>query len=497
MAEEKTPLKWKFKIEGDFRSSPAVSEGVVYIGSNDRQVPSTYHLYAIDAKTGKEKWKFETEGSVESSPIVSEGVVYFNVLLHLYALDAKTGEEKWKFKSDEKVYPPKVSKGVVYFGSIDYYLYALDAKTGKEKWKKDILKKYHESQRYYDPQKLIVSEGIVYFEILLHLYALDIETGEEKWKFESRGINGTPKLSDGGIYFTKNMGDKLYALDIETGEEKWKFEIGEGFGEDITTSEGVVYLQRKQYDLKKNLYAIDVVDGKEKWRLDINNSRLNFIDEDLLFFPPAASDGVVYYGSGGTYDGKFEKCLYAVDIETFLKMEEEVTIDGKEGVIPVPDIGEEVRAEEPEMEEWGVIEINKWGIVRDKKVEDYYWDCLSDYIDETIQGLVDDSDGDFEEFQTELENYLGVITVVLIDKSDLNNKSFDSNREYTESLKDVLSKEKIDRILKIINTPREFSSLEDVPEDEIAVLLFTDDWNFITYYGLHKEDTPDEDKFAT
>jgi len=44
---EKTPLKWKFKIEGDFRSSPAVSEGVVYIGSNDRQVPSTYHLYAM------------------------------------------------------------------------------------------------------------------------------------------------------------------------------------------------------------------------------------------------------------------------------------------------------------------------------------------------------------------------------------------------------------------------------------------------------------------
>ena len=56
-------------------------------------------------------------------------------------------------------------------------------------------------------------------------------------------------------------------------------------------------------------------------------------------------------------------------------------------------------------------------------------------------------------------------------------------------------KEKIERILKRINTPKEFTSLDDVPEDEIAVLLFTDDWDFITYYGLHKDDTTDEEQF--
>ena len=142
-----------------------------------------------------------------------------------------------------------------------------------------------------------------------------------------------------------------------------------------------------------------------------------------------------------------------------------------------------------------MVNINEYGIVRDKKVEDYYWGCLSDYIAETINELIEDSYGDFDEFQTELDHYLGVITVILIDKVDLNNKSFDSNRGYFKPLEDILNDEKISRILKVVNTPKEYSSLNDVPEDEIAVFLFSDDWDFITYYGLHKEDIPDKDEF--
>ena len=71
MAEEKTPLKWKFKTGDSVFSSPAVSDDVVYFGSYDN------HLYALDTKTGEEQWKFETGDSVFSSPAVLDGVVYF------------------------------------------------------------------------------------------------------------------------------------------------------------------------------------------------------------------------------------------------------------------------------------------------------------------------------------------------------------------------------------------------------------------------------------
>ena len=94
MAEEKTPLKWKFKAGGIINNSPTLSDGVVCFGSIDK------HLYAVDRKTGKEKWKFKTGDSISPSQTVLDGVVYFgSANNHLYAVDIKTGKEKWKFKT--------------------------------------------------------------------------------------------------------------------------------------------------------------------------------------------------------------------------------------------------------------------------------------------------------------------------------------------------------------------------------------------------------------
>jgi outer membrane protein assembly factor BamB len=62
-------------------SSPAVANGVVYVGSNDN------NLYALNATTGAKVWNYTTGGSVYSSPAVANGVVYVGSQDHnLYAL---------------------------------------------------------------------------------------------------------------------------------------------------------------------------------------------------------------------------------------------------------------------------------------------------------------------------------------------------------------------------------------------------------------------------
>ena len=43
----------------------------MYIGYDDN------HLYALNTNTGQEIWRFKTDGDVWSSPAVSDGVVYF------------------------------------------------------------------------------------------------------------------------------------------------------------------------------------------------------------------------------------------------------------------------------------------------------------------------------------------------------------------------------------------------------------------------------------
>ena len=50
-------------------SSPAVANGVVYVGSDD-------NVYALNARTGALLWSYTTGEYVVSSPAVANGVVY-------------------------------------------------------------------------------------------------------------------------------------------------------------------------------------------------------------------------------------------------------------------------------------------------------------------------------------------------------------------------------------------------------------------------------------
>ncbi len=62
-------LKWGLTTGSVVLSSPAVSNGVVYVGSDDGNV------YALNATTGMKVWNYTTGGEVYSSPAVSNGVV--------------------------------------------------------------------------------------------------------------------------------------------------------------------------------------------------------------------------------------------------------------------------------------------------------------------------------------------------------------------------------------------------------------------------------------
>ena len=85
-------LKWTFHTRGEVVSSPAIVDGVVYVGSNDGK------LYAVDAGSGSQKWAFKTHARIPSSPAVSHGVVYFGSYDgNFYAVDAAAGTLKWKF----------------------------------------------------------------------------------------------------------------------------------------------------------------------------------------------------------------------------------------------------------------------------------------------------------------------------------------------------------------------------------------------------------------
>jgi outer membrane protein assembly factor BamB len=277
-------IKWKFQAKGPIVSSPAVANGIVYLGSYD------HFVYAINQSDGKQLWAFKTQGRVTSSPAVFAGKVFVGSYDgNLYALDAKTGEQRWKFafagehrftaphlhgsmpvaefmpdpfdfflssptivqdtlyigSGDGNVYAldiesgalrwkfktgnvvhatPAVANDTVYVGSWDSYFYALDAKTGKERWRF----KTGEDRDIYNQvgiqSSAVIAGGLVLFGCRdSNLYALDAVTGEKAWSFSNDGswVISTPIVKDGTVYFATSDSGLFRALDLKTGVPKY------------------------------------------------------------------------------------------------------------------------------------------------------------------------------------------------------------------------------------------------------------------------------------
>jgi len=90
-------LKWSYATEGAVWSSPAVSNGIVYIGSSD------HNVYALNATTGAKIWNYTTGDQVGASPAIANGVVYIGSWSNnVSALDARTGVMMWSYTTETR-----------------------------------------------------------------------------------------------------------------------------------------------------------------------------------------------------------------------------------------------------------------------------------------------------------------------------------------------------------------------------------------------------------
>jgi len=137
--------RWRFDTEGHqlqsakfgfdrrtIQSSPVVAGDLVVFGARDG------FLYALDRATGRERWRYDYKISwVNSSPAVADGVVYVGTsdAHFVNALDLATGTEKWRFTAQGIVWSsPAIAGDVVVIGEGGGLLHVLDRATGAERW---------------------------------------------------------------------------------------------------------------------------------------------------------------------------------------------------------------------------------------------------------------------------------------------------------------------------------------------------------------------------
>lgn len=312
-------VKWKFHTHGEVDSSPAISGGVIYVGSDDG------NLYAIDQQTGTQKWQFATKSRIPSSPAVSRGMVYFSSYDgNFYAVDVASGKLAWRFRNsgerrfaathlhgsipvgetmpdpfDVYLSSPVVWNGAVFFGSGDGNVYSLDAATGSLRWKFQTGDVVHASPAIADGT-LYIGSWDSYF------YALDALTGRELWRFKTEedaeihnqvGIQSSATVVDGTVYFGCRDSN-LYAVDAATGRQRWFFSNdGSWVIASPVVHDGRIYFATSD---SATIHILDVKDG----------SSIDTLKFQWPFFASPSIAGKSLYLAG--QDGK----LIAIDLLT-------------------------------------------------------------------------------------------------------------------------------------------------------------------------------------
>lgn len=115
-------IVWRFahpQRKFPFYSSPAVTQGKVFVGGRDK------YVYGFDAATGKPAWSFATKARVDSSPAVAGDRVFIGSNDgRVYGFDVAKGGKVWEYEIGSGVTAsPAIAQGRMVVGAQDGQVY--------------------------------------------------------------------------------------------------------------------------------------------------------------------------------------------------------------------------------------------------------------------------------------------------------------------------------------------------------------------------------------
>ena len=309
-------VAWTATTPSFIYSSPAVADGVVYVGSRDGNLYAFAAGCASGGGTCTPLWKAPAGSSTDSSPAVSEGVVYVGAgsgKLIAYAVGCASGggtcTPLWTAATGGSIYSsPAVAGGVVYIGSDDgtLYAYAVGCASGGG----TCTPLWTASTGAYIDSSPAVAGGVVYVgsgDGNLYAFAVGCAGGggtcTPLWKATTGNpIDSSPTVSNGVVYV--GSGDfKLYAFAVGcasgggTCTPLWTATTGSEITSSPAVANGVVYVG--SWDGKLYAYSVGCASGG-----GVCSPIWTYTTGGAISSSPAVSNGVVYVGS---YDHK----LYA------------------------------------------------------------------------------------------------------------------------------------------------------------------------------------------
>lgn len=268
---------WSYTTGADIWSSPAITGGRLYVGSNDNT------MYCLNASTGAVIWSTLTSDWIHSSPAVAGDRVYFgNDNNNIYCLNATNGTRIWNYTtiSGSVGSSPAIAGGRVYVGSYGLEMYCLNATTGTNLWQLTTAGDTDGSPA--------VASGRVYVGSGdRKMYCLNATTGNTLWTYTAGGFLSfnAPAVADGRVYVGSNDGN-LYCINATSGTYLWSY-----YTSDFTSVESSPAVQNDRVYFgctNFKYYCLNAVTGSLYW---------NYTTGGFVQSSAALSGGRIYIGS--------------------------------------------------------------------------------------------------------------------------------------------------------------------------------------------------------
>jgi outer membrane protein assembly factor BamB len=282
-------IAWHRQFAGCVAASPAVGNGVVYIGFMDPppcRGSALSFLAALDARNGRTLWRFRA-GVIETSPLLARGRVYFGSWdRRIYSLDARTGRLEWSFSTGDRVKGGVALAGrTVFAGSYDGYLYALDARGGRLRWTAGGGRL---GGLYATPS---VAHGRIFVGSTNgRVYAFSIASGDQLWSVRTGSYIYSPAALAGATAYVGSYDHRLYALSQATGRTRWTFDAGAPISGAPTVVDGLVYFStcgscssEESNPRARRTFALDAATGRLVWRFPDGEYSPVIADRERLY----------------------------------------------------------------------------------------------------------------------------------------------------------------------------------------------------------------------
>lgn len=265
---------WKKKLPSEGISSPAYSDGTLYLGSKKG-------LYAFSFDTGRKLWRFKTSTAVDAVPTVDGGVVCFGTRGGVfYCLDRSSGEELWRYHARSAIVSSAlISSDTVYFVSAEMKVHALSVSSGEKLWS------YGRTayDTVYPLFRNLIALSYERLYILFpdgYLVTLKADTGKGLWEKKvmdnpilTDGLCLTPFIYKGHVYLINDTG-ALVIMDANTGATIKDYRETKAIDftvEDRKADERNDALTRIFLLGKEEVLALELPTGRVLWRSAVSS----------------------------------------------------------------------------------------------------------------------------------------------------------------------------------------------------------------------------------